>query len=220
MKQCALKSLLRLMAMNILLNKLPETVKIDGKEIPINWDFRTSIKFQDVILDKKLTEDEKLIKGLELYYPTREEDIYNIEEAFEEMLWFYSAGEVDPGDEEEGGIMPKGSGKQAFSYKYDAPYIYAAFLDQYGIDLQEVDMHWWKFKALFDSFRDDLVISQIIKYRTVSTSGMDKETASFYRKMKKIYALPKEISREEKKELDELNKALAEGKDLSELLKD
>ena len=57
--------------MNLLTDKLPEAVEIGGKEVPINWDFRTSIRFQEIILNKDLSEDEKLFRGLELYYPTR-----------------------------------------------------------------------------------------------------------------------------------------------------
>lgn len=201
--------------MNLLIDKLPEKVTIGGMEVPIDWDFRTSVRFQEVILDKTLSEEEKILKGLRLYYPTAEDDIYEIEEAIDKMLWFYEQGRIwQPGEN-----TGSGKSKQAFSFVYDAPYIYAAFMDQYGIDLQEVrGFHWWKFKALFDSFRDDLLISQIMKYRVTSTSGMDKETASFYRRMKKIYALPVEVSSVEQKELDALNKALAGGGDVTKIL--
>lgn len=134
-----------------------------------------------------------------------ETDIFDMEEASNQMLWFYEQGQAPS---QKGKKVSKRA-KQAFSFLYDAPYIYAAFLDQYGIDLQEVGLlHWWKFKAMFDSFKDDLLISQIMKYRVIDTAGMDKETASFYRKMRKAYALPKEVSGEEQKELDALNKAL------------
>lgn len=203
--------------MNLLTDKLPEIVEIGGKEVPINWDFRTSIRFQEIILNKDLSEDEKLFRGLELYYPTRETDIFDMEEASNQMLWLYEQGQAPS---QKGKKVSKRA-KQAFSFLYDAPYIYAAFLDQYGIDLQEVGLlHWWKFKAMFDSFRDDLLISQIMKYRVTDTAGMDKETASFYRKMRKAYALPKEVSGEEQKELDALNKALMEGGDVTVLLND
>lgn len=207
--------------MNILTDLLPHNVEIDGKEVPINWGFRTSVKFAIIIEDADLKEEEKLLKGLELYYPTRERDIFNIKEAINKMLWFFNCGEVDEDDEyisKQIRASNKNSDKKAFSYKYDSDLIYPAFWEQYGIDLAEANIHWWKFRSLFSCLNDNLQISKIMNYRTADLSEMDKEQASFYRKMRKIYELPTNISTDEKKRLQALNKALSEGKDITGLI--
>ena len=48
--------------MNLLIDKLPETVEIDGLQYPINTDFRISILFEQLLADASLTEQEKLLQ--------------------------------------------------------------------------------------------------------------------------------------------------------------
>ena len=75
--------------MNILTAPAPKTVEIDGAEIPINWDFRASIHFEIIMGDASLSDEEKIEKALETYYP---QIPYNLSEAVDRMLWFYRAG--------------------------------------------------------------------------------------------------------------------------------
>lgn len=68
----------------------------------------------------------------------------NLEEAFIFGQWFLNAGEenIEDGEEEE-------ERQKLFSFSQDASLIFAAFHSTHGIDLQEAEMHWWKFLALF-----------------------------------------------------------------------
>ena len=52
--------------MNILIDYLPTKFEIDGKEYEINYDFRTSILFCLLMNDPELTEEEKILQGLQL----------------------------------------------------------------------------------------------------------------------------------------------------------
>ena len=45
--------------MNILMDKPPEQVEVDGKLYKINSDFRTSIQFEILMQKKELTEKQK-----------------------------------------------------------------------------------------------------------------------------------------------------------------
>ena len=75
-------------------------------------------------------------------------------------------------------------------FAQDAPYIYAAFKEQYGIDLlSQEKLHWWKFLALFESLGEETKMAKIMYYRTVSTSGMSKDRRAFVNEMKKAYKL-------------------------------
>ena len=89
---------------------------------------------------------------------------------------------------------------QIYSYEFDDSYIYSAFLQQYTIDLQEIKyMHWWKFKALFDGLSEDTQIVKVMQYRSVNLAQIkDTERRNFYKKMKKLYALPDMRTQEEK----------------------
>lgn len=66
-----------------------------------------------------------------------------------------------------------------------------AFKEQYGIDLNDANLHWWKFRALFMSLRADCMFTKILGYRTMPiTSKMSTADRNFYQRMKKLYALP------------------------------
>lgn len=112
---------------NILLDILPETVDIDGIEYRINSDFRISILFELLMQDDELGKCQKLVQGLRLYYP---EIPHNVTMAVDKMIWFYRCGK-----ETGNGGHGSGSGraKQIYSFEYDDDYIYAAFLEQYGL---------------------------------------------------------------------------------------
>lgn len=197
---------------NIILDILPETVNIDGIEYRINSDFRISILFELLMQDDEVGKRQKLIQGLKLYYP---EIPQNMTEAVEKMIWFYRCGK-----ETESGGHGSGSGraKQIYSFEHDDDYIYAAFLEQYGIDLQDVEeLHWWKFRALFRGLSEDTEFVKIMGYRSVKiTSKMSKEQREFYKKMQSIHALP--ITDAERKADELLTEALLNGGDITGLV--
>lgn len=198
--------------MNILIDLLPKEVTIDNKEYEINSDFRTSILFELLMQDSSIGEEDKILMALQLYYP---QIPMNINGAIEKMLWFYRCGKDIS--------KSKGNGKgksvtQIYSFEHDDDYIYAAFMDQYGIDLQDIDyLHWWKFKAMFKSLKEDNEIVKIMGYRSIDISKIkDKEQKAYYNKMRKLYEIP--ISKDEREKLDDINNILLNGGDLSKVL--
>lgn len=192
--------------MNILVDLLPITVEIDNKKYEINSDFRTSILFELLMQDDSIGEEEKILMALQLYYPVIPVDI-NL--AIEKMLWFYRCGK----DIKKSKGNSKGkSTTKIYSFEYDDDYIYAAFMDQYNIDLQDIEyLHWWKFKAMFNSLKDDIKIVKIMEYRSIDLSKIkDKEQKAYYKRMKDLYEIP--ISKDEDKKLKEIEEALLNGK--------
>lgn len=81
----------------------------------------------------------------------------------------------------------------------DADYIYAAFLQAYGIDLLEADMHWHKFLALFRALPGDTQMCRIMECRAYD--GNDKEQG----RLKQAWALPVRLTEEERQAVDEFN---------------
>lgn len=198
--------------MNLLVDFVPTSVDINDKKYEINNDFRTSILFELLMQDKSIKDKDKFYIALELYYPIIPHDI-NL--AIEQMLWFYRCGK----DIIKSGGNGKGkSANQIYSFEYDDDYIYAAFMDQYDIDLQDIDnLHWWKFKAMFKSLKEDNMIVKIMGYRSMDLSIIkDKEQKAYYKKMKELYKIP--ISQGEQEKLDEITKALLNGDDLRKFL--
>ena len=199
--------------MNILIDLLPKEIKIEGIGYDINSDFRTSMLFELMMADNELNKKQKIEQALKLYYPKIPQ---NINLAVEQLLWFYRCGK----DMIKSNGSGKGKSTQIYDFNFDDDYIYSAFLDQYGIDLQDIEfLHWWKFKALFKSLKEDNEIVKIMGYRSMDLSKIkDKEQKIHYKKMKDLYFIQSQISKDEVEKLDSIKEALLNGGDLSKLL--
>lgn len=201
--------------MNMLIEGLPTTVKIGNEFFPIRYDFQTGILFEEMIQDDSMSNREKFAAILELYYPAESFSAGQIVEAAQRAIWFYRCGK-DPGEKQKKSGDNNTDGVP-YSFEYDAPYIYAAFMQTYRIDLTRKDLHWWQFRALFDSLPEDTQFVKIIGYRTIKIPPkMAKEQKAFYSRMKEIYRLP--VSEETKKKEKDLVDILMNGGDPSEIL--
>lgn len=199
--------------MNILIDTLPETVMVGGQEYEIRTDFRISVMFELLMQDESLNNRKRIEKALVLYYPEIPRDY---EEAVEALLWFYRCGREDNTQKQK--IAARKGKTRVYSFDYDDDYIYAAFMTQYGIDLQDVEyLHWWKFRAMFNSLTNQNEFVKIMEYRSIDIKDdMPKEQKSFYRKMKRLHALP--VSKDEDEKQNAIEAALLNGGDLTGLL--
>jgi len=190
--------------MNLLIDLAPTTVEVDDTEYKINSDFRTSILFELMMQDNELEDKEKIIQALNLYYPEIPEDV---NQAVDMLLWFYRGGKDISSNGKGAG---KGKSTQIYSFDYDDDYIYSAFLDQYRVDLQDIEyLHWWKFKAMFKSLKEDNEIIKIMGYRAMDLSKVrDKEQRAYYKKMKDLYKIPAKINKNEQEKLSDIQRAL------------
>ena len=172
---------------NILLDTLPDKTP---NGFIIKTDFRQAIKFELLMQDSTLNDQEKVLLALNLFYENvKTEDIGSL---IADILWFYLLGKEPKKEKGEG------SGKMIYSFEYDADYIYDAFYEQYGIDLNISNMHWWKFRSLFEGLNNNKFVD-IMGYRAIDLSKIqDKSERKKYEKLKKIYQLPDMRTAEEK----------------------
>lgn len=177
--------------MNILVDKLP----IEYEGLKVNTDFRSFILFELLMQDNKIRKKDKVLLSLNLFYDPIPQDL---KKAIDGIVWFYTRGKKIKVKENTNSIREKK--KNIYSYEHDADYIYTAFLDQYGIDLNEVEyLHWFKFKAMFEGLKSDNKICEIMGYRSIDVSKIkDKEEQKRYRKLQREWALPDERTDEEK----------------------
>lgn len=185
--------------MNILLDTLPETVTVDGRVFFVDTDFRTFIIFEKILNDKSLDNRERISQWMELFFTEEIPD--NVAAAIEEVLNLYRCGRPAKTERKQrkNGNIPIRE-KMIYDYDYDAPYIYGAFLSQYGIDLNEIEyLHWWKFQALFRSLNSENKIVEIMSYRATDLSKIkDEKERNRIAKMQRIYAIPDNLTYEEK----------------------
>lgn len=200
--------------MSILERNLPTSVLINGVEYPIRSNFRTMIKFEELMQDPEVNDRDKVWLALRLFYPEIPDDM---DQAVEQLLWFYRC---DKRDNLYAKKVKKRKAKKVnriYDFELDDDYIYAAFMAQYHLDLHKVRyLHWWKFRAMFNSLSDDMQISKIMEYRAVELDKVPKEKRSFYKRMKMLYALP--LSRNEEERQKALENALLSGKSLEGLV--
>ncbi|EAG0819444.1 hypothetical protein A8B99_08420 [Listeria monocytogenes] len=184
----------------------------EGKE------YKLDLAFDNVLRVIELTEDNSLSDVFranlaidvlfvdEMPWPSsNEEDEYaNIEEKSLVLIDIFTNYIVKENDDGllydiDGNKMPSATNNDdaeeiaSYSLTQDADYIYASFLQDYNIDLLDSrgKMHWYKFRALLESLRDDTTIKTIIGIRQAelpSGKGTEKERNELI-KLKNRYKL-------------------------------
>ena len=179
--------------MKLLTESLPYYITVNGAEYPIETNFRVSVRFELLMQDSEIDEADKAYIALRMYLKGNQPD--DPLAALGGIIDFYRCA-----NETKTTTSGRESGMAVYSFEHDGGYIYAAFLACYGIDLTDVRyLHWWKFRALFTALPQDCEFCKIIGYRAMTISKtMSEEQKKFYKKMKRIYALPDNRTAEQK----------------------
>lgn len=201
--------------MSVLTVPFPTWLQIDGVNCPIHSDFRTVLRCYEILGDKKELSRDEMVEVLSMFYVRQR--CYT-EEHIDKMFWFFSCGR-----EKEKKVFPRKiagiNNKQSFDFVEDAELIYAGFMQQYGIDLQTEEMHWWKFMILLENLGSDTKLQRVMEYRTIDTKNKDlsKREREFYSAMQRYFALERKIS-EMPDRVKRIEEALLKGEDISGLL--
>ncbi len=203
--------------MSTLTNSFPEKATVNGVEYPIHADFRTVLRCFEIQGRKPELSEDDLLGMLKLFYNVNR--LNATEEHIDRMFWFFSCGR----EEEKKKFPRKIAGindKQPFDFEEDADLIYAGFMQQYGIDLQNSDMHWWKFMILLENLGSDTRLNRVIEYRTIDTANrnLSKQEREFYRAMQRYYGLDVKAQQHVSERVKQIEAALMRGEDVSSLL--
>lgn len=167
--------------MSILTDELPDYIVVGETKHPIKTDFKVWLKFSQLI-GNGFSDITKIVEIFKLLF---DELPPNMLEALKAVFEFYSHSVKDDKKSKEK------EKKKVFDFEYDANLIYAAFFQQYKIDLTTIELHWWKFLNLFQNLSEDTKFMETVKYRSIKLSDIkDKKQKKFYAKMKKLYSLP------------------------------
>ena len=174
----------------------PKYVKIGEKKYKINTDFRVAIECQEIALDDSIGDFERALAIIyKLFGDDGLDDSNNYEKLLELAQKYLSCGkEVDNKTNEEPDM----------DFIQDMDYIEASFMSDYNIDLQNTEMHWWKFYNLINGLSNSemgnsCVLNRIRNLRTFDTKDIkDQKELAKINEAKKQVALKK---REVKKEL-------------------
>lgn len=173
--------------MNVLADKFPTSIEIDGKEYELNTDFRVGLNIMLAFEDLELTGQEKNLVMLRSLYKEIPPDPLK---ACELAVFFLDCGE---GADE--GTAPA---KRVYSFSRDAKYIYSAIRQTHGIDLEAVEhLHWWKFCYLLLDLDQDSFFQQIIYLRRQKQRGkLTKEERETCMRLHDILELPEQKDQE------------------------
>lgn len=181
--------------MNILTEELPDTAEIDGKEYPMNTDYRAALRVILAFEDNDLTDYERQVILLSGLYP---EVPNNLTGALEKARLFLNGGTLRDDDQP--------TGPRVYSFSKDADFIFAAFRQTHGIDLQKVRLHWWEFLALFMDLGQDTTFCQLVGLRKrLKTGKATKEERAAAREMGEMIDIPEPDTRtleQKEKELE------------------
>lgn len=173
---------------------LEDSITVAGEKYPIHTDFRVWIKFESIVGNLKTDPIQAATDILRLcLIPGKLPP--SLTDTLEELFAFYSGSEKERGKKSDEGA----SAQRIYDFEYDSEYIYAAFMQMYGIDLCHAKMHWRQFRALFSSITGDTKFGEILRIRAISLDDVSgKKQKVHYKQLKRIYALPDNRSEAEK----------------------
>ena len=154
-----------------LTDDLEETIELYGEKLTLDMSFNNVLIAIDVLNDDELFDQDKLdtflylMTGAELNDLEEEERVQVVRTIVE---LFSSEAKNEQELDLEGNPMPIVPEEETYSLSQDAEYIFASFLQAYGVDLIEEQgkLHWRKFKALLTGLPQDTIFKEIIQIRT------------------------------------------------------
>ena len=158
--------------------KLTDKLVIDDKEFPLNLSFDNVLRLFEMWRDEDVPEFVKphfgirILTGETLEDFTVEEMSEVFNEVFEEHISLSTVEDNHVEYDLAGNPMKTtaSNGKQEqapYDIRYDGDYIYASFLQAYGIDLFDYQgkLHWKKFNALLSGLPEGTKFMEVVKIR-------------------------------------------------------
>lgn len=191
--------------------KLTDKLVIDDEEFPLNLSFDNVLRLFEMWRDEDVPEFVKphfgirILTGETLEDFTVEEMSEVFNEVFEEHISLSTVEDNHVEYDLAGNPMKTtaSNGKQEqapYDIRFDGDYIYASFLQAYGIDLFDVQgkLHWKKFNALLSGLPEGTKFMEVIKIRKWKPQkGDSAEYKEEMRRLQKDYALPNDIIEED-----------------------
>ncbi len=160
--------------MSLLTDDLPDSVTLDGVSYGVRTDFRDWLRFYGCAGRRDPV-------GMLLVYRRLPP---SLEKALELAAEFGRGGALPYGEKRPGR-------RPVLDYEADAPLIYAAFMSEYGIDLCEARLHWYRFCALLAGLSEDRPLVRLMSLRAADPADRsDSRRRAEIRRLQRIYACP------------------------------
>lgn len=168
--------------------------------------FALNLAFDNVLRTNELLQSDSFddYEKIEILFQMLVKNAYEFDLSFEdkaEFIGFLFEKVLFP-------KSPESGGKAYYDFEQDAGFIYASFLQDYKMDLFEMQgkLHWEKFKALLDGLSDDTKFKEVVAIRAQKIPAPTKynqEERKRIIELKRVYRL-----KNEKVTLEEADAAL------------
>lgn len=184
----------------------PTKVKIEEEEYEINTDFRVALECDSIARNEEIGQYERALAVIyKLFGEKGLNDSKNHAKLLELAQKYLSCGNdiVDTKDEPD------------MDFEQDYDYIEASFMSDYGINLEDTNMHWWTFYNLLNGlsnseFGSCCILNRVRNLRHYDTSQIkDVKERNKMEKAKEQVALKrkeKKLSKEQIDSIEQFNK--------------
>ncbi|MEM5012063.1 Gp15 family bacteriophage protein [Niallia taxi] len=176
-----------------LTDRFKDVIEYKGHKLYVNLAFDIVLRAYELMEDKHFNNLDKVLIFFDMFIVNRNSDssLFKFEDKnkivktiFEQLLGFNKKGE-------------ESSSKKSYDLSKDAPYIYASFLQDYHIDLFEMQgkLHWDKFLSLLNSLSKDTKLVEVINIREQEVPAPTKHNSRERQRileLKRIYRLESE----------------------------
>lgn len=184
-----------------MIGELPTQIEIAGEMYSIRTDFRDIIKILCAFSDPELENEEKVYVCLFILYEDFESISKNdYEEAFQKAVSF-----IDQGSQENNRRSPR-----LMDWEQDENIMFPAINKVAGFEVRGSKyIHWWTFLGYYMEISEGM-FSQILALRSKRAKGkkLEKWEREFWNSNKSICVLKPKLTKEEKLEIEQLNKLL------------
>ena len=168
---------------------LPTSVDVCGVDVPINISHRCGIRVASILDDPAIDSEVATIAVLENYFFGVNVPI--TDELWDAAMWFFFCGSPPKVKRPSHKTAPKAA--RVWDWEIDAWMLVADFQRDYGLDLTdpEMNLHWWRFKALYDGLGDTSYTFWVKGVRSRSLSDCkSKDERETLRRQKQAVKLP------------------------------
>ena len=180
----------------------PEYVKINDKKYKINTDYRIALECNKVAMDTSIGDYERSLAIIYLLFGDEGlNDKKNHGELLKLAIKYLRCGEdkIDDSNEEPN-----------MDFEQDFRLIKTSFRSDYGIILENEEMHWWDFYDNLKGLTENCVLNRVREIRDYDLSTVkDPKERRKLEKAKKIFALNKKeknLTEKQRKSVDSFYK--------------
>lgn len=186
-----------------MIGRLPMALSVDGREYPVETDFRNILVILVAMNDPDYSDQEKMYIAMKRLYQGEFDNIppEHMQEAAQQAQWF-----IDCGQEYD----DKKPSPRVIDWEQDEAILFPAVNKIAGTETRSLPyLHWWTFMGYFMEIENGTFSTVLgIRQRRAKGKKLEKWEQEFYRNNKKMCDIKKRYSAEEQAEIDYWNKLL------------